>query len=43
MPILYGALKIIREICYIKKVDIIHTHQNASILFLEGIFLPKML
>ena len=43
MPILYGALKIIREICYIKKVDIIHIHKSSSILSLEGIFLSKML
>ena len=43
IPILYGALKIIREICYIKKVDIIHCHQSASILSLEGIFHSKIL
>jgi len=42
-PILYGALKIIREICYTEKVDIIHCHQSASCLSLEGIFHSKML
>ena len=43
MPILYGAFKIIREICYIENVDIIHCHQSASCLSLEGIFHSKML
>ena len=43
MPILYGAFKIIREICYIEKVDIVHCHQSASCLSLEGIFHSKML
>ncbi len=43
MPIMYGALKIIREICYIEKVDILHCHQSASILSLEGIFHAKIL
>lgn len=43
IPILYGALKIIREICYLEKVDIIHCHQSASSLTLEGIFHSKML
>lgn len=43
IPILYGSFKIIREICYTEKVDIIHCHQSASSLSLEGIFHSKML
>ncbi len=43
MPILYGAFKIIREICYLEKIDIVHCHQSASCLSLEGIFHSKML
>jgi phosphatidylinositol glycan class A protein len=43
MPIMYGALKIIREICYVEKVDIIHCHQTASILSLEGVFHSKII
>ena len=43
MPILYGAVKIIREICYIEKVDIVHCHQSASCLSLEGIIHSKLL
>ena len=43
LPILLGALKILREICYIEKVDIIHCHQSSSSLSLEGIFHSKLL
>ena len=43
MPILYGSLKRIREICYLEKIDIFHCHQSASILALEGVFHGKML
>ena len=43
LPILLGALKIIREICYTEKIDIIHCHQSSSSLSLEGIFHSKML
>ena len=43
IPILLGALKILREICYKEKVDIIHCHQSSSCLSLEGIFHSKIL
>ena len=43
LPILYDDLKILREICYIERVDIIHCHQSSSSLSLEGIFHSKML
>ena len=43
IPILLGALKILREICYKEKVDIIHCHQSSSCLSLEGIFHSKLL
>ena len=43
VPILYDDLKILREICYIERVDIIHCHQSSSSLSLEGIFHSKML
>ena len=43
LPILLGSLKILREICYIEKVDIIHCHQSSSSLSLEGIFHSKLL
>ena len=43
LPILLGALKILREICYTEKVDIIHCHQSSSSLSLEGIFHSKLL
>ena len=43
MPILYGALKIIREICYLEKIDLVHCHQTASVLSLESILHTKML
>ena len=43
LPILFGAFKIIREICYIEDIDIIHCHQSSSPLSLEGIFHSKML
>ena len=42
-PILYGALKIIREICFTERINIIHCHQSSSCLSLEGIFHSKML
>ena len=43
LPILYDDLKILREICYLERVDIIHCHQSSSSLSLEGIFHSKML
>ena len=43
MPILYSAVKILREICYLEKIDIVHCHQSASCLSLEGIIHSKML
>ena len=43
MPILFGGLKIIREICYKEKIDIVHCHQSASCLSLESIFHAKIL
>ena len=43
IPILLGDLKILREICYKEKIDIIHCHQSSSSLSLEGIFHSKML
>jgi phosphatidylinositol glycan class A protein len=43
LPILYDDLKILREICYIERVDIIHCHQSSSSLSLEGIFHSKLL
>ena len=42
MPILFGGLKIIREICYKEKIDIVHCHQSASCLSLESIFHAKI-
>ena len=43
IPYLYGSLKILREICYTEKIDIIHCHQSTSCLSLECIFHSKML
>ena len=43
IPILLGDLKILREICYREKIDIIHCHQSSSCLTLEAIFHSKML
>ena len=43
IPIMFSNLKIIREICYTEKIDIIHCHQSSSCLSLEGIFHSKML
>ena len=43
IPILLGDLKILREICYREKIDIIHCHQSSSSLSLEAIFHSKML
>ena len=43
IPILLGALKILREICYRERIDIIHCHQSSSCLSLEGIFHSKLL
>ena len=43
IPILLGALKILREICYKERIDIIHCHQSSSCLSLEGIFHSKLL
>ena len=42
-PILYSAFKVIRELCILEKVDIIHCHQAASSLSLEGMFHGKTL
>ena len=38
MIVMYGALKRIREISYIEKVDKFHCHQSVSILSLEWIW-----
>ena len=43
MPILYGAFKIIREICYLEKIDLVHCHQSTSVLSLESILHSKTL
>ena len=43
IPILYDAFKIIREIVYVEKIDIIHCHQGGSSLSLEGLFHGKVL
>ena len=43
IPLLLGDLKILREICYREKIDIIHCHQSSSCLSLEAIFHSKIL